>query len=150
MDIDSLRAFCLSLPHTAEKVQWEDHLVFGIAGKMYAVAALEPGGNWLSLKCSQEEFAELIERPGVIPAPYLARAHWIALETSEALSADELQRLLRQAHALVFARLPKKTQLHLAQRPSRKRLAGTVRPRAKAAARRSRRRRQARPRSESK
>jgi predicted DNA-binding protein (MmcQ/YjbR family) len=122
MSIDRLREFCLSLPHTTEQVQWEDALVFKVGGKMYAVAMLEPGAHWLSLKCSAEEFVELLERPGIIPAPYLARAHWIALESENALPPAELQQLLARGHALVFANLPKKTQVALAARkPASKR-----------------------------
>lgn len=128
MRIDWLREFCLSLPHTTEELQWGDNLVFKVGGKMYAVAALEPGEHWLSLKCSGEEFAELIERPGIIPAPYLARAHWIALESEDTVKRAELQRLLQQGHALVFDRLPKKTQARLAGRqPVRRNLAAAHR-----------------------
>jgi predicted DNA-binding protein (MmcQ/YjbR family) len=125
MGIDWLRRFCLSLSHTTEKVQWEDALVFKVGGKMYAVAALEPGEHWLSLKCSVEEFVELVERPGIFPAPYLARAHWIAVECEDTLPRAELQQLLTRAHALVFAKLPKKTRAALARktasRPRRRR-----------------------------
>ena len=110
MDIDWLRNYCLALPHTTEQVQWENSLVFKVGGKMYAVAALEPGRHWLSLKCSSEDFAELVERPGIFPAPYLARAYWIALETPSALSIAELGKLLSAARDLVFAKLPRKQQ----------------------------------------
>ncbi len=113
MDINWVRHYCLSLPHTTEKVQWQDDLVFKVGGKMYAVVALEPGEHWLSFKCSPEEFAELLERPGIVPAPYMARAHWVSLETEDALPRGEIQRFLRQAHDLIFARLPKKTQTAL-------------------------------------
>ena len=65
--IGRLREFCLSLPHTTEQVLWEDALVFKAGGTMYAVAMLEPGAYWLSLKCSDEEFVELVERPGIVP-----------------------------------------------------------------------------------
>ncbi len=82
---------------------------------MYAVTALEPGAHWLSLKCSDEDFAELVERPGIIPAPYLARAHWVAIETEVTLPRAEMQQLLTRAHALVFAKLPKKTQAALSK-----------------------------------
>ena len=67
----------------------------------------------LSFKCSPEEFAELVERPGIIPAQYLARAQWIALEREDALPPAEVKRLLRQAYDLVRARLPKKVQAEL-------------------------------------
>ncbi len=55
MNIDWIRKYCLSLPHSTETVQWSDDLVFKIAGKMYTVAALEPGDHWLSFKCSPDE-----------------------------------------------------------------------------------------------
>src|SRR5579863_3410600 len=99
MDIEWLREHCLSLPHTTEKLQWGDALVFKISGeKMYAVVSLEPDDTWLSFKCSPEEFAALTELPGVIPAPYLARAQWVALETDRALPRAEIKRLLAEAH----------------------------------------------------
>ncbi len=102
----------MALPHTTETVQWES-LVFKIAGKIYVIAALEPGDTWLSFKCSSEDFAELCEREGVIPAPYLARAQWVALQTEDAVPRPELKRLLHHAYDLVFARLPRKTQAGL-------------------------------------
>lgn len=108
MDIDWVRELCLSLPHVTEKIQWGDNLVFTVAGKIFAVAALEPSEHCLSFKCSDEDFAELTERPGIVPAPYLARAHWVALELEHTLTRPELERLLREAHSLVFRRLPRK------------------------------------------
>jgi predicted DNA-binding protein (MmcQ/YjbR family) len=113
MDLDWLRRFCLALPHTTEQVQWEDALVFKVGGRMYAVARLEPSPVWLSFKCTTEEFAELVERPGIVPAPYLARAHWIGLDSAEALSRLEIESLLRRSYELVFSRLPRRTRASL-------------------------------------
>jgi predicted DNA-binding protein (MmcQ/YjbR family) len=113
MDIDRLRKLLFSLPGASEQIQWDHNLVFKVGGKMFAIAPLESMQVRLCFKCSADDFAELIERPGIIPAPYLARAHWIALESESALSRPELERLLRQAHSLVVAKLPKKLQAHL-------------------------------------
>ena len=110
MDIDRLRGLLFSLPGVTEQIQWDHNLVFKVAGKMFAVAPLESIEACLSFKCSNEDFADLIERPGIIPAPYLARAHWVALESESTLPHPELERLLRQAHSLVVAKLPKKLQ----------------------------------------
>jgi hypothetical protein len=86
---------------------------------------------WLSFKCSGENFAELTERAGIIPAPYLARAQWVALETKEALRKEELSGLLREAYELVFAKLPKKRQRALLQgRASNARQRASVKSRA--------------------
>lgn len=110
MDIDWVRNYCKKLPHATETVQWGDDLVFKVGGKMFAVVVLVPAKVWLSFKCSPEEFAELTERPGVIPAPYSARYYWVALETQDALAPMELERLLRSSYDMVFSKLPRKTQ----------------------------------------
>jgi predicted DNA-binding protein (MmcQ/YjbR family) len=110
---DFVRACCLAFPHVTETVQWEDDLVFKIGGKMFAVTPLVPAPVVLSFKCSPDDFADLTERPNIIPAPYLARAHWVALQTDDAIPAADLKRRLRAAYNLVFSALPKKTQAAL-------------------------------------
>lgn len=114
MDIDWIRELCLSLPGTTEEEVWENDLTFKVAGKMFAHSVLIPAPVWLSFKASEEAFAELVERQGIIPAPYLARAKWVALETKDALSGDELSRLLRESYDLVVAKLPAKVRNSLA------------------------------------
>ncbi len=116
MDIESVREYCLSLPNVTERVQWGNDLLFCIGGKMFAVAALESGhGVRLSFKCTPEKFAELIEEEGIVPAPYVARYHWVALERFEALSARELKSLLKVAYELVHDKLPRKIKNQLSQ-----------------------------------
>lgn len=113
MSVDFIRELCLSLPHVTEEIQWEDRLLFKIGGKMFAVAGLSPVGSRLSVKTTDERFAELIEVPGVIPSPYLARSKWIALERWDTLRRSEIEELVRESYALIFARLPKKKQAEL-------------------------------------
>lgn len=110
--IDWVRDYCLGFPHATESLQWES-LVFKVGGKIFAIAALEPEKHVLSIKCAEEAFAEMVERPGVVPAPYLARAKWIALESEDALPHKELRSLIRASYDLVFAKLPRKTKLEL-------------------------------------
>jgi predicted DNA-binding protein (MmcQ/YjbR family) len=114
MDIESIRSFCLSLPHVDEKVQWGNDLLFRIGEKMFAVVALEPShGVQMSFKCTPEKFAELVEEDGIIPAPYVARYHWVALERLDALPERELKELLKTAYRLVLEKLPKKARMKL-------------------------------------
>jgi predicted DNA-binding protein (MmcQ/YjbR family) len=113
VNIDWIRRYCLSLPHTTETVQWGDNLVFKVGGKMYAIAELEPGDHWLAFKCSAENFADLCERGGIVPAPYLARAQWLAVETEDALTSAEIKRLVREAYELIYAKLPQKARAAL-------------------------------------
>lgn len=109
MDIESVRSFCLSLPHVDEKVQWGSDLLFRIGEKMFAVVAMEPShGVVLSFKCTPEKFAELVEQEGIIPAPYMARIHWVGFERFDALPDRELKPLLENAYRMVRDKLPKK------------------------------------------
>jgi predicted DNA-binding protein (MmcQ/YjbR family) len=78
-----------------------------VGGKMFAVVCLEPP-HQISFKCTPEEFAELIEREGIIPAPYLARAMWVQeRELGEVLDRRERERVLGTAYELVRAKLPR-------------------------------------------
>ena len=136
MDIEAIREHCLSLPHVTEKVQWVRDLVFKVGGKMFCVMNLEPQREEvvLSFKAGDEEFIQLQEIEGVVPAPYMARAKWVALQRRDVLPAHELKRLLLSAHDLVLATLPKKVQQSLSSaRPQAagKRAAGRKRPRAR-------------------
>jgi predicted DNA-binding protein (MmcQ/YjbR family) len=128
MDIDWVRKTCLAFPSVTEQIQWGYDLVFKVGGKMFAVAPTELARVCLSFKCSDESFAELTERPQIIPAPYMARAKWIALETPQAIDRHELSELLRSSYDLVFAKIPKRLQMELLDGPRRK-LRKTPKPR---------------------
>lgn len=113
MSVEFVREVAMSLPNVTEQIQWEDHLLFKIGGKMFAVTSLGPVGVRLSVKSTPEGFAELTEIPGVIPAPYMARNHWVALERWDAVRRSEMEDLIRESYALVLAKLPKKKQAEL-------------------------------------
>jgi predicted DNA-binding protein (MmcQ/YjbR family) len=103
----------MKLPRTTEEILWGADLVFKVGGKMYAATAVEPGPPWLSFKCTPEDFAELTQRPGIIPAAYAARYHWISLETEDAPPVAEIKRLIAESYAMVLAKLPKKKQAEI-------------------------------------
>ncbi|WEJ33161.1 hypothetical protein [Devosia sp. SD17-2] len=52
----------------------------------------------------------LLELDGIRPAPYFARAGWVALSAESPLTEDEIKAYLTRAHGLVAARLTRKTQ----------------------------------------
>jgi predicted DNA-binding protein (MmcQ/YjbR family) len=135
-NIDWVREHCLSFPNATEQVTWGADLTFRIGGKIFAVTVLEPAAVWLSFKCSAENFAELTERAGIIPAPYLARAQWVAMESKEALPKQELGSLLREAYELILAKLPKKTQEALQRTATRKVRGDSPKPRGRKAKKR--------------
>jgi predicted DNA-binding protein (MmcQ/YjbR family) len=123
MNNDSIRAHCLDLPHTTEMVQWGDDLLFKVGGKMFAVMGLEPHHVVLSFKATPEQFYELQEREGVIPAPYMARNQWLALERFDAVRDDELKELLATSYRLVYEKLPKRIQEELSGKTAKRKTA---------------------------
>jgi len=116
MDPELIRSFLLGLPHVAETMQWGANLVFwagdkAIGGKMFALANLDTDGRAVIAFCAgQERYSELLEREGIFPAPYLARAHWVAVERWDVFRPAEWKEELTAAHAIVAARLPRKTR----------------------------------------
>jgi predicted DNA-binding protein (MmcQ/YjbR family) len=106
MNVDSIRAYCLSFPQATEKLQWGDALCFKSGGKMFAVLGLDRAR--LSFKCTTDSFAELIEREDIRPAPYVGRYKWVMLDRLDAVRADELEDLIRQSYEMVAAKAPKK------------------------------------------
>jgi predicted DNA-binding protein (MmcQ/YjbR family) len=129
MNLERLRALCLSLPDATEDIKWGQDLVFSVGTKMFCAVNTE-APHQFSFKTTPGDFADLVERPGMKPAPYLARAMWVQEERlGETLEHREAERLIRQAYELVKAKLPKRTR---AARPKKRR------PTRRSGARRSR------------
>ena len=112
MGMEAVRASLLRLPRVVETLQWGHNLVYwvmdkSVGGKMFAVIDSERvGSHVMAFAAGPERFYELLETEGVRPAPYLARAHWVAIEAWDVFPPAELATQLRAAHALVYAKLP--------------------------------------------
>jgi predicted DNA-binding protein (MmcQ/YjbR family) len=128
MDVDSIRAYCLSFASTTEKLQWGDALCFKVGEKMFAVLGLDKVR--LTFKCSPETFADLIERPDIHPSPYLGRHNWVMLDRLDALPNSELRTLIQQSCEIVAAKASSRARKSKAVKKSR--------PRARISNRRSR------------
>ncbi|WDY60337.1 MmcQ/YjbR family DNA-binding protein [Pseudomonas sp. PSKL.D1] len=105
-------AFCLNLPGAQEDYKWGGIRVFSVAGnKMFALIGLN--GDGLAFKVADELFLGYCDRPGVRPAPYLARAKWVIMAPPYPMGREELCDLLQRSHQLVVRKLPKRVQLGL-------------------------------------
>jgi predicted DNA-binding protein (MmcQ/YjbR family) len=110
MNIEQLRKFCLAFPGATEDIKWGNDLCFNVGGKMFTVTGVDSSDAGISLKTTPEKFAELTERPGIIPAHYVARYHWITIEDLKAVTPAELKDLIRASYQMVFDKLPAKTR----------------------------------------
>jgi len=110
-----LRKLTAAWPGVEAGIKWDDDLVFTVAGKMFCVTCIRgPHEGSVSFKVEDERFLEFTERPGFIPAPYMARAHWVQVASAKVLPAAELRELIRRSYELVRSRLTKKAQRELA------------------------------------
>ena len=110
MNADSIRKYCLSLPHATEKLQWEDNLCFKVNAKIFAMLGLDSVPQRLCFKCDPETFAELCERDGIRPAPYVGRYKWVMLDRLDAVRRDELEELIRVSYEMVSAKATPKSK----------------------------------------
>lgn len=107
-------AFCASLPAATRIVQWGGVAVFKVGGKMFClIAPPDHSIGRICFKCPAEHYEALSRSDGFRPAPYLARAHWVALDDPKVLTAAETKAYIRRSHAVIAAGLPKKKQLAL-------------------------------------
>lgn len=111
MDIDELRSYCLSLPAVTEDIKWGNDLVFSVGGKMFCVTGLEMPLQF-SFKVKDDEFEEISNSEGFMPAPYMARAKWV-LVTQLKLSKKEYEHYIQQSYELVKTKLTKKVKVEL-------------------------------------
>lgn len=117
MDFEAAKVLCRTFPGCTEDTKWGNDIVFSVGLKMFAVTSLDVPANGMSFKVDDERFLELTDRPGIIPAPYLARAKWVYVENAKALSDKEAAALLRRSYELVFAKLTKKLQREILEAP---------------------------------
>jgi predicted DNA-binding protein (MmcQ/YjbR family) len=107
MDIEGIRAICKSLPAVTEGIKWGNDLCFMIGGKMFCVTLMDPPLK-VSVKVTDEEFGEMTNLPGIIPAPYAARYKWILIEDAGIFNQKKWEYYITQSYNLVKSKLSKK------------------------------------------
>lgn len=103
----ALDKFCRSLPAVTMSVQWGDHQVYKVGGKMFAVLT-ERGA--VSFKANDVAFEMLTETGQARPSPYMARARWLHVDDIKQFPPAELRQYIAASHAQVAKKLTKKAQ----------------------------------------
>ena len=115
VNVERARRLLLSLPHAVESMQWGGVVFWvgdkAVGGRMFAMIPLDGDmQRVISYAAGAERFAELVEQEGFVPAPYLARAFWVAAATWGAHRDAGWEEELRAAHGLTQAKLPPKVR----------------------------------------
>lgn len=114
MAIAELREICLAFPGVTEDIKWGDHLCFNIGGKMFIITSPDSVPVSASFKTTPEDFNDLSDKEGFMPAPYLARNKWIFVDDIRRLTPNHWQRYAQQAYELIASKLPLKSKKQLA------------------------------------
>jgi predicted DNA-binding protein (MmcQ/YjbR family) len=109
MDLASFREYCLSKPGAVEDTPFgDDVLVFKIAGKMFALAALDEVPVTANLKCDPDWALELRDRyEQVRPGYHMNKKHWNTVEIDSGIPDRELRKMIDHSYELVIRSLPK-------------------------------------------
>ena len=113
MDADGFGEHIRAWPGVDEDVKWGADRVWSVAGKMFCALPLDGKGG-PGFKVAHEDFLAMTDRPGIRPAPYLARARWVVLDALDSLPEAELLARVRASYELIRAKLPKRLQRELA------------------------------------
>ena len=113
MNSAELEKLCMSFKGTTRDIKWGNDLCYSVGTKMFCVTSVE-GMQYVSFKTTPEEFGQLIERTGIIPAPYNARHHWVLVENTGALRQKEWKERIQVSYDLIFEKLPAKVKNTLA------------------------------------
>jgi predicted DNA-binding protein (MmcQ/YjbR family) len=108
MDIEAISNICKSLPSVTEGIKWGNDLCFMVGKKMFCVVLLDTTPLKVSFKVTDQEFDEISNLQGVIPAPYSARHKWILVENVNAFNKKKWNYYITQSYNLVKAKLSKK------------------------------------------
>ena len=116
MNLEELREYCLSLPHTTEDMPFgEDILVFRICNRIFVLTSLESVPLRVSLKCDPERAVELREQyPDKIVAGYhLNKKHWNTVRIDGSLPDSLIEEWITDSYNLVVMGLPQKVRREL-------------------------------------
>ena len=109
MQADTFREYCLGKPDATEDMPFgEEHLVFKIGGKIFALLGLEEIPATANLKCDPDRALELRDRYEEVRAGYhMNKKHWNTVEIGGGIPEAELRRMIDHSYELVVQGLPK-------------------------------------------
>ncbi|CAN5540312.1 MmcQ/YjbR family DNA-binding protein [soil metagenome] len=115
MQIDAFRDYCLTKAGTREGAPFgPDHIVFKVAGKMYALLAFEEIPPTANLKCDPDRALELRDRyEDVQPGYHMNKRHWNTVVLAGGVPDPELRAMVDHSYSLVTASLSKRARAAL-------------------------------------
>lgn len=107
MDVADVQAFCGACPGASSKLYGppSNVLVYYAGGRKFAYFKTSQPEQWrFSIRVPQHRFLELTDVPGIKPARYMARFHWVTIVDVVGVPAMELRDMIAWSHAAAMTR----------------------------------------------
>jgi len=114
MNVTSLKEFCRTLPSSTEEGSGSPSnvLSYKVHGKKFAYFKTSDPEQWrFSFRTTPDRFLELTDQPGIKPARYMHRFHWVTIVYVKAMNEENLKALIDWSYQKAVSSLPKKVQL---------------------------------------
>ncbi|AOY00977.1 MmcQ/YjbR family DNA-binding protein [Jeongeupia sp. USM3] len=112
MDVDAVKMHCSRYPGASSKLFGppSNVLVYYSGCKKFAYFKTSEPEQWrFSIRTTPERFLELTDVPGIKPARYMGRFHWVTIVNVSAVPADYLQELIAWSYTRAITRPGKAT-----------------------------------------
>ena len=113
MNVEAVKKFCLSFPGVTEheSVEPSNVLGFHVGDKFFAYFKTSEPERWrFSFRATPERFLELTDQPGIKPARYMHRFHWVTVVDVSTVNSSYLKELIDWSYGKAFSGLSKKAQ----------------------------------------
>src|SRR6266576_1264655 len=110
MNVPQLKEFCCGFAGATKTLYEEPYnfLVYAVGGNKFAYFKTSRPERWrFSTRVSPDRFIELTDVPGVKPARYRGRFHWITIVNVSGFPALYLTELVEASYQRAFASLSK-------------------------------------------
>lgn len=113
MDVSQLKTHCAGLAGAESLLHAPpvNVLSYKVGGKTFAYFKTSEPERWrFSLRATPDRFLELTGMPGVKPARYMGRYHWVTIVDVRRFPEDYLVELVQWSYDKAFSSLPKARQ----------------------------------------
>lgn len=107
MDVAAVKALCSRFPDASSKLYGppSNVLVYYSGGRKFAYFKTSEPEQWrFSIRTTPERFLELTDVPGIKPARYMARFHWVTIVDVSTVPDDYLSELIDWSYTKAITR----------------------------------------------
>ena len=116
VNTEMLKALCAGFPGASSRLYGEPSniLVYSLDEKRFAYFKTSQPERWrFSVRVSPDRFLELTDVPGIKPARWMARFHWVTIVDVRSVPAAYLRELVEWSYRKALGSLSRRRQAEL-------------------------------------